>query len=232
MSPQKSVKLSIIIPSLNIEYLLNKCLDSIIRQTYPLFEILFIDGGSTDNTLKFLTTYSDPRVKMIYAPGSSIYAAMNVGISEACGEYLLFMGADDNLLSNDTLEKLNNYLSKNYDLIIGHAYLGDKPFYSQINSDLKFIHTIHHQGILYHYSVFKKFKKFDEKFLILADYKLNRYLINNNAKYILINQFICKCGNNGVSQRNKWQMRYERLRLIRDWPGYLIYRISKLFKSI
>jgi glycosyltransferase involved in cell wall biosynthesis len=232
MSLQKLVKFSIIIPSLNIEHLLHKCLESIIRQTYSSFEILFIDGGSTDSTLKIVTTYGDSRLKVIEAPGSSIYGAMNVGISEASGEYLLFMGADDNLFSSDTLEKLNSYLSKNYDLIIGNAYLGDKPFYSQINYELNFRHTIHHQAILYHYSIFEKFGNFDESFIILADFKFNREIINNGANYILINQFVCKCGKNGVSQRNKWQMRYERLRIVKNLPGYFIYRISKLFKPI
>lgn len=74
----------------------SECLESVESQTYPSVEHLIIDGGSSDGTLNLLKEYEAAgRLKVIVAPGTGIYAAMNLGIEAASGEFIAFLNSDD-----------------------------------------------------------------------------------------------------------------------------------------
>ena len=74
-------KISIIVPVYNVEKYINKCLDSIINQTYKNLEILLIDDGSTDNSGKICDDYSkkDKRIEVISQQNSGVSSARNKG---------------------------------------------------------------------------------------------------------------------------------------------------------
>ena len=88
---------SIIIPVYNATKYLNKCLDSLIAQTYSHIEILCVNDGSTDNSLDVLNAYSerDVRIKIINKQNEGASIARNVALKEAKGEYITFVDADD-----------------------------------------------------------------------------------------------------------------------------------------
>ena len=91
------VKVSVIVPIYNAEKYLVRCLDSIVNQTLTDIEIICIDDGSVDNSLKILNSYAqkDSRFKIIIQNNSGQGVARNKGIAKANGEFIGFVDADD-----------------------------------------------------------------------------------------------------------------------------------------
>lgn len=99
-------KVSVIVPVYNVENYLRTCLDSIINQTLQEIEIICVDDGSTDNSLKILQEYSniDKRFKIITQKNLFAGVARNTGMEIAQGEYYVFLDSDD-FFELDLLEK-------------------------------------------------------------------------------------------------------------------------------
>lgn len=91
------VKLSVVIPVYNCEKYLEKCLNSVINQTYQDIEIICINDGATDNSLSILNEYAkkDSRIKIVSTANRGLSYARNIGIKEAIGEYISFVDSDD-----------------------------------------------------------------------------------------------------------------------------------------
>lgn len=109
----KSIKISIIVPVFNCEKYIEKCLKSLIYQTYPNLEIICIDDGSTDSSPEILKQFAqkDARIKILTQKNSGVSIARNYGIKEASGEYVSFIDADDWILLT-LFEKFVNTISK------------------------------------------------------------------------------------------------------------------------
>lgn len=134
--------ISIIIPLYNLcgegRYL-QKCLDSIIRQTYKNYEVLLMENGSTDDTVEVASEYvnNDNRFKLFILTEQGIANARNEGLNRAAGEYVCFIDGDD-FISDDFLENLIKTItsSSNIDIAIAPCrllYIKDnkiKPFTS------------------------------------------------------------------------------------------------------
>ncbi len=91
-------KISIIVPVYNTEKYLNKCLESIVKQTLTDIEIICINDNSKDNSLTILNSYAslDNRIKIInLTSNQGVSKARNIGIKEAIGEYIGFVDSDD-----------------------------------------------------------------------------------------------------------------------------------------
>lgn len=95
--------LSIIIPTLNANKVLKTCLNSIIRQTFIDYEILIVDGGSTDSTLKIAKNY---KCKVIKNPLKTAEAAKAIGLKNATGKYIALIDSDNILPSNNWLYQM------------------------------------------------------------------------------------------------------------------------------
>lgn len=93
MNPQVSV----ILPVYNVEKYLEQCLDSIVEQTLSDIEIICVDDGSTDNSIKILERYAerDNRIKIIAQKNMGAGAARNTGLEASCGKNVLFLDSDD-----------------------------------------------------------------------------------------------------------------------------------------
>ena len=114
------VEISIILPVFNVEKYIEECLDSINNQTFKDFEIICINDGSTDNSLKILKNYqsNNKRINIISQENKGAASARNIGIKEAQGKYVYFMDSDD-ILELTALEELYCLAEKkNLDLII------------------------------------------------------------------------------------------------------------------
>lgn len=88
---------SVIVPAYNAERFLAETLDSILAQTYPHFEVLVVDDGSTDRTAAIAQAYCDrdSRIRLLQQPNGGVAAARNLGIREARGEFIAPIDADD-----------------------------------------------------------------------------------------------------------------------------------------
>jgi amino acid adenylation domain-containing protein len=89
---------SVIIPAYNSARFLPEAIESVLRQTYSVFEIVVVDDGSTDETREICDRY--PTVKYIYQTNQGIVGARNTGLHNSKGEYLIFFDSDDLLLPN------------------------------------------------------------------------------------------------------------------------------------
>lgn len=116
-------KISVIIPVYNAEKYLDRCIDSIINQTYKNIEIILVNDGSKDNSLNICKKYQklDKRIKLINKKNEGVSIARNKGIEIATGEYLYFCDADDYL----DIHALEYYYKEiqNSDLIISDYYI-------------------------------------------------------------------------------------------------------------
>lgn len=85
---------TIIVPVYNVENYLNRCLDSIIKQSYKNLDIILINDGSTDNSLKICNNYakSDTRITVINIENSGPSICRNIGLEKAKGSYISFVG--------------------------------------------------------------------------------------------------------------------------------------------
>jgi glycosyltransferase involved in cell wall biosynthesis len=90
-------KISIIVPIYNVEVYLNRCIDSIINQTYHNIEIILVDDGSPDNCGQICDSYAeqDQRIKVIHQQNQGLSGARNSGIEVAIGKYIAFVDSDD-----------------------------------------------------------------------------------------------------------------------------------------
>ncbi len=100
-------KISVLIPSYQVEPFISRCLDSVISQTYPNLEILVVDDGSSDGTFGVLETYAanDDRIRVWREVHRGVSIVRNQLLEEASGDYLFFLDADD-FLTPDALQIL------------------------------------------------------------------------------------------------------------------------------
>lgn len=108
------MKFSILIPVYNVEKYLSTCLDSVLNQTFRDFEVICVNDGSTDNSLKILEEYSkkDKRIKIFSKSNCGLLWARRDGIKLASGEYVLFLDSDDAYHSNNALSLIDICLEK------------------------------------------------------------------------------------------------------------------------
>lgn len=106
-------KISVIIPVYNVEKELVRCIKSIINQTYANIEIILVNDGSTDKSLKICEHYSklDNRIRLITQKNQGLSAARNTGLKFSKGKYVMFVDSDD-YVSEYFCEKAYNLISK------------------------------------------------------------------------------------------------------------------------
>ena len=99
MTEQKTTnpKISIIVPIYKVEKYLNRCIQSILNQTFHDFELILVDDGSPDNCPKMCDSWSekDSRIKVIHKANGGASSARNAGLRIARGEYIAFVDSDD-----------------------------------------------------------------------------------------------------------------------------------------
>lgn len=114
--------ISVIISMYNAQEYIEKLLDCLKKQTYKNLEIIIVNDGSTDNSLKIAKEYAkvDKRIKIISIPNNGVSNARNIGIDNSTGEYITFLDADD-YIEYDMYEKfLYNIIEKKADVLRGN----------------------------------------------------------------------------------------------------------------
>lgn len=106
-------KFSVVVPVFNSSEYLASCIDSLLNQRYKNFEVIFVDDGSSDDSVGVINKYVeiDPRIRLISQENQGAAAARNKGLKYATGDYVLFLDSDD-WLDVRALEKINSLLSK------------------------------------------------------------------------------------------------------------------------
>ena len=115
------MKYTIITSVYNEKKYIERLLGSVLGQSYPNFEWLVQDGGSSDGTVEILKKYPDRRLLLQSEPDKGIYDAWNKGVARCTGEWAIFLGADDMFVENHVLAKCHRHL-KRMDKSIQFAY--------------------------------------------------------------------------------------------------------------
>ncbi|NLZ34562.1 MAG: glycosyltransferase family 2 protein [Clostridiales bacterium] len=150
------MKVTVFVPVYNAEKYIRQTIKSILNQTFKDFELLIIDDGSTDNTLKIINSFNDDRIRVLKNEfNMGIPFTRNRGLKEALGEYLAIMDSDD-IATRDRLKLQVEYLDKHKDIgVVTSSYY---QMYKNIN--------------------FRKCKKIDNDMYIKAYLLFDSYVCN------------------------------------------------------
>jgi len=171
--------ISIIIATHNAGKYLQNCLNSIIIQKGKNTEIIIVDGGSKDNTLEIINNNRRYITYWISEPDNGIYDAWNKGVSNATGNWIMFLGSDD-LLSPKALEAYRKFIDRNqqsFDIISSKL-----DYVNENGTHIKFVGepwnweklkmsrlSFAHPGLLHNAKLFKTNGLFDNTFKICGD---------------------------------------------------------------
>ena len=191
--------ITIIVAVLNGSLTLERCLESIISQTYSHKELIIIDGGSSDSTIEMLRDKNNKIAFWESKPDRGIYHAWNKGLKHSHGDWICFLGADDYFWERDVLKKLIPHLQHaqnsgirtvygqaakidNQGNIVKLAGKSWKKMRWQMYHGMPL--SLPHPGLMHHKGLFIDHGSFDESFKIAGDYEfLLRELKNSQALY-------------------------------------------------
>lgn len=171
------MKISVITVCYNSESVMERTVQSVVSQTFDDFEYIIIDGASTDKTLEIVNKYQDKIAKIISEKDGGIYDAMNKGIANATGDYIVFLNADDVFLHENVLklaaEKMTDGKALYYgDLVFLEKSTGKLNNRRQNNVNYVYLcgGMLFHPAIFASKKLFEKVGNFDTKYRIVADY--------------------------------------------------------------
>ncbi len=214
-------RLSIVIATYNAARTFEKCLASIVCQTFRDFEIIIADGLSTDGTIAIIEKYSDAIAYWHSHKDAGVYDAWNQAIEKSTGEYVCFIGADDFLSTPNSLEKIFNQISNlRYDLVLfrgnfiksgsGKIYTVGAPW----NHKTLIKMPICHPGMLHHRTLFDRIGEFNTEYRIASDYDFMLRL-PESTKSLFIEENLISIGDGGIS-RNQYLKQMDEKRRIRS----------------
>jgi glycosyltransferase involved in cell wall biosynthesis len=106
---------SVIVPTFNRGYILPDAIKSVLAQTYPHFEIVVVDDGSTDDTIEVVAKFKDERIRVVrHSKNAGVSAARNTGLTSANGEFISFLDSDD-LWAPDKLALELKFFAEHFD---------------------------------------------------------------------------------------------------------------------
>ncbi|MDV4150428.1 glycosyltransferase [Clostridium sp. AL.422] len=196
------VMISIILPIYNVEKYLQECLESILNQSYKDYELIIVDDGSKDNSLKIVNSYKEKfkNLVILTQENKGVSVARNLALSYANGDYISFVDSDD-FLDEKMLEKVMKIaLKTDAEIVITNYYL----YYNKENI-IKFLKDMPYFG----------FYDSSEIIDMMLKYKIQGQLWNKIFKRSLLND-------NGFE--------FERGRYIQDiFPVFkIIYNAKKI----
>jgi len=187
----------------NGEKFVSKAIESILNQTLKNFEFIIVDDGSTDNTVDILTSYQDPRIKIISQKNIGLTASLNKAIKIAQGKFIARLDADE--VSIDyRLEKQVAFLLKNENVgVVGSQFINidknGKRLYrsklplndSEIRKELLKQNQLAHGSVMIRKEVFNIVGYYNETFRYVQDYELwgriaKKYNLYNFSEVLLL----------------------------------------------
>ena len=218
--------ITIIIATFNASKTIERCIKSILSQKNENVELIIIDGASRDNTVDILREYESDIDVLISEKDNGIYNAWNKCITKACGDWLMFIGADD-ILIEGALDKYLDFISdmkesRDYICARNEYVTENDVFLKLIGSEYKwdifrYRMDVAHVGSLHNKKLFKEVGLYNLDFKICADYEL---LMRKKSKL--------QCGfvNHTIARMQTGGMSYS-VNAIKE-----AYNITKLHNSI
>lgn len=197
--------ISIITVNLNDLQGLKKTVQSVFDQTYKNYELIIIDGGSSDGSKEHIESCDRRLHYWVSEPDDGIYNAMNKGIDHAGGDYLLFLNSGDYLVDKAVLQSFINHHPIE-DIIYGNSLIESRgnlcvkkmPVIRNIGKSLT--NTINHQTIFFKKSLFEDGSRYNCDYKIVADWVfLNEAMIKKKIQTRHINVTVSFFNLDGIS---------------------------------
>ena len=175
--------ISIISINLNNKEGLNKTISSVLNQSFTDYQYIIIDGGSTDGSSELIKSYSKKITYWVSEKDGGIYNAMNKGIKQAGGEYLLFLNSGDCLFDKEVLKKMLQK-GNHADIIYGNILLDNGKektegvFPEKLLFSYFFNHSLPHACSLIKRSLFENTGLYNEDYKIVSDWEFFLLAIN------------------------------------------------------
>lgn len=213
-------RLSIIVATYQCARCLQRCLDSIARQTFRDWELLVVDGGSSDGTVDIIRANADRIAYWHSQPDNGIYDAWNQALAHATGEYVAFLGADDAWHDPGVLQAVFDAIGdREYDLVTGsgrmvdvdgrHIHTSSRAWdYDKLRRRM----TISHPGTLHRRALFERHGLFDTRYRIVADYEFLLRL-PRELRTLHLPLVLADIEEGGISRNRWWRMLRERYRV-------------------
>lgn len=221
---------SIITINLNNLPGLIRTVDSVFNQSLSDYELIVIDGGSVDGSVEYLQRVSNLVAYWSSESDNGIYHAMNKGLKEVQGDWVLFLNSGDVFADNHVLSDVSKFTYKNSAVIYGGVLLnrGDEvPLSYHWNPPgvLKAKHfycqtPIPHQGTFYNYRTYSDFIDFDDTLTVVADWKLSFELFRKGLVFTHVERLVAVCEPLGISAHfENYRDEYQKV-LMTDYPFY------------
>lgn len=200
--------LTIIIATFNGAKTVQRTLDSILFQDFQEWELVIVDGLSTDGTVEIIgdNARRDPRIRFISERDRGVYDAMNKGIGLAKGEWVYFLGCDDWLLDRHVLQSVFSEpgiagLDLVYGNVISASYKG--PYDGAFTLDKLLSRNISHQAIFHKRTLFDRVGNYNLRYKAHADWDLNiRCFTDAGIRTGYIDRLIAEFGADGISSQH------------------------------
>ncbi len=215
--------ISVIVVCRNPGERIRAALESVWTQQPVPPEVIVIDGASTDGTSAWLAGSRSRLTTLVSEPDTGVYEAMNKGIAAARGEWLLFLGADDQLAGDRVLAQAAHWLEKtSAGVAAGEAAYEDGRLYAlPVKPRVLARNFVHHQAAFYRRSLFAENGGYDASLAVMGDYDLNLRLWKNHVAFRPLPLRIAVCGARGLSDSGRWAGYAEEIRVRhRHFPAW------------
>jgi glycosyltransferase involved in cell wall biosynthesis len=223
---------TVITAVLNMQQYVKGCLESVLHQDYPNIEHIVIDGGSSDGTVDVLRQYDDRIALWTSEPNGGLYDAWNKALPEARGEWICFIGADDELLpgavssymalaaKNPEAEYLNSLVRMVH--VSGYERTFGRPWkWKEFSKWMRWAQV----GTMHRRSLFDRLGKFDLSFGGVGDYEfLLRARDGLKTAYVPIETAMMRWG--GVSDKLNAGLDATRAKIVTGGRNALLARIE------
>ena len=167
----------------------------------PRVRHIVVDGASTDGTPEWLAQAGASLFHWRSEPDGGIYDAMNKGWAAAPADaWILFIGADDRLLSLPAAAELRDAEAAQAGMVYGTTTRGTRPFRSRLDSTIRFRNTLHHQSLLVAKSASPQ-PPFDVRYAVCGDWDFNARLWRGGARAVFSPSLRAFASPAGVSAR-------------------------------
>lgn len=232
------INFSVITIVYNGENCIKKTIDSVVSQTYKNYEYIIIDGSSKDDTLKICDQHKEKVSKIMSEPDEGLYDAMNKGIDNANGDYIIFMNCDDTFYDEFVLEKVAQAIKTNNrpDFIYGDAIEVSEDESQQFLKKSRPHNWIwygmftHHQAMFYKMNIIKNNNlNYDLEYKIAADYAFTSNYLKYCQSFLYLDFIFCGFKQGGISNINAKSSLEELLKIKKEILNYTRLEL-KLFR--
>lgn len=172
---------SIIIPTFNSAATIGRCMRSVAEQRFPEYEVIVMDGGSVDDTVSIVSSFSESiqHLLVVSEKDAGVYDAINHGIRKASGSWIYVLGSDDRLHDRDVLNKIEMVVRKTTaSVVYGNVLVeGDAGWAmdgeihaGEFTLDMLLQRNICQQAVFYRNTLFERIGNFNIRYKVCADW--------------------------------------------------------------